>query len=197
MKTLFIVLIIILFSCKDNIVSSETQPDVASKIAVVEAALDAIENEEHGLETVDETNPENGTINSSYIRSTLYHGTLNDNVKIKMYLKESKNPCGGDLTFFTGMYKYENQDQWILLEISTDRQKKNYCMVEDGFSGVLFLEETENSLSGKWVSPDTKKQFKVELNGQLLDTKFAKDDTIVEELDNILFDVLIYEKNDC
>ena len=131
------------------------------------------------------------------LKTVLYQGTLNGTTNISLYIHEQEHPCGGNLTMINAMYKYDNQDRWILLEVTTDKEKKNYCMVEDNFTGVLFLEEKDHFLNGNWISPNTQKQFKVTLKNQLLDTKYADDHTKVEKLDEILFDELIYGKNDC
>lgn len=187
MKNLLIIIALVFFSCKDK----EPQTNIESTAIAMSEIVNNTEN------IISETTSEKSSMNQNYIKSAVYKGTLNNNIKISMYLKEQKNPCGGDLTFFIGMYKYVTQDKWILLDITTDRQKKNYCMVEDGFTGVLFLEDNESSLYGNWISTDTKKQFKVELENQFLDLKYAKDHDIIEQLDEILFDELIYEKNDC
>lgn len=189
MKNVFIITVILLLSCK-HISLEKTNTKAEDAVEVLEAA-------EEIVDVITEINPEEGDVNQSYINSTLYKGTLNGNIKIELYLKESENPCGGDLTFFIGMYKYNTQDKWILLDITTDKHNKNYCMVEYSFSGVLFLEDNEGSLYGNWISADTKKQFKVELENQFLDIKYAKDHTVIEKLDEILFDDLIYGKNDC
>ena len=143
------------------------------------------------------SNIEETILNTGYINSNLYKGVLNETIKITLYITEHENPCGGEATFFNAMYKYDNQDKWILLDITTDRQKKNYCMVENNFTGTLFLNKNKNNFNGYWISPDVTKQYKLELEHQLLDTKFAADDTIIEQLDNILFDDLIFNKNDC
>ena len=126
------------------------------------------------------------------LKSNLYKGTLNGNIKIWLYLNEQEHPCGGEMTVLNAMYKYDNQDKWILLNVTVDKQKKNYCMVEDNFTGALFLEENENYFNGYWISPDTKKQFKVELEKQKPDKT-----STIEQLNEILFDDLLYNKNDC
>lgn len=185
MKNLFIIVIILSLSCKDKIVSNETKiVEIAANVTESPAKIEA-------ASAITET------IKSPYIRSTLYKGTLNNSIKISLYMIEQESPCGGDSTFFTAMYKYNNQDKWILLGVTTNLEKKNFSMVEDGFTGALFLEKTEADFIGFWISPDTKKQFKIVLKNQLLDTKFAKDDTLVNKLDDILFDDLLYNKNDC
>ncbi len=128
---------------------------------------------------------------SEILRTVLYSGTLNGTIAIRLYLNEQEHPCGGDLTILNAMYKYDTQEKWLLLSVTTDRQKEKYCLVEDDFSGVLFLEEKEDSFNGNWVSPDTKKKFQVELK------KVALEKAAIEKLDDILFDDLLYGKNDC
>lgn len=129
--------------------------------------------------------------NSSLAKGSLYQGTLNGNIKIWLYLHEQGSPCGGDATVINAMYKYDNQDKWILLSVATDKQKKNYCMVEDNFTGTLFIEKEGKFFKGYWISPDTEKKFKAELE------KVSLEGLTFEELDEILFDDLIYNKNDC
>jgi hypothetical protein len=122
---------------------------------------------------------------------TLYKGTLSGETKISLYINEQEHPCGGNLTILNAMYKYDHSEKWILLNITTDNQKKNYCMVEDDFTGVLFLEKTGDVLNGNWISPNTKKQYKVELEKVILE------ETKIEQLEEILYDDLLYNKNDC
>jgi len=102
-----------------------------------------------------------------------------------------EHPCGGNLKIINAMYKYDSQKKWLLLSATTDRKKENYCLVEDEFTGVLFLEKKDNSFNGKWLSPNATKQFRVELE------KVEIDETTVEQLNEILFDDLLYNKNDC
>jgi len=121
----------------------------------------------------------------------LYRGTLNGNLKIQLYMNVQEHPCGGNLKIINAMYKYDSQKKWLLLSATTDRKKENYCLVEDEFTGVLFLEKKDNSFNGKWLSPNATKQFRVELE------KVEIDETTVEQLNEILFDDLLYNKNDC
>jgi ATP-dependent protease HslVU (ClpYQ) ATPase subunit len=168
---------------------------VCKEVAEIIKVVKVVEND--NLNSNLEKESSNTSNNIDFLRKSLYKGTLNGTIKILLYITEQQNPCGGNLTILNGMYKYENQEKWILLNITLDKQKKNYCMVEDNFTGVLFLEENNDSFTGSWLSKDTKKQFKVELKDQLLDVKFAKDHTTIEKLDEILFDDLLFNKNDC
>lgn len=191
MKSLFIIIVLVFLSCIDK----ETSPNNEAETAAI-AIAEIVEIENSSSETTFE---ETDTNSEDYqvIRKVLYKGTLNGNIKITLYLNEQEHPCGGNLTILNAMYSYDNQDKWLLLNVTTDKDKKNYCMVEDGFTGVLFLENNEGSFYGNWISPSTRKQYKVELENQFLDLKYAKDHSIIEELDDILFDDLIYGKNDC
>ena len=172
MKNILLVLVVIFFSSKDN---TSTAADMG-----VERITNTLESK-----------PEITIDNSLFMKSALYKGALNGTIKIWLYLNEQEHPCGGDLTILNVMYKYDTQEKWILLNVTTDSQKMKYCMVEDNFSGVLFLEKNDSSLNGKWISPDVTKQFEVVLEKQAIDK------ILIEKLDEILFDDLIYSKNDC
>lgn len=137
------------------------------------------------------TNPKIIKRSSQVINTILYKGTLNTTTVIWLYINEQEQPCGGDRTIINAMYKYENQKKWLLLDVTADQQKKNYCMVEDNFTGVLLLENKGDSFIGNWISPNAKKQFKVELQKVELDIKTN------EKLEETLFDVLIYGRDDC
>ncbi len=175
MNNLFIVTVLLFLSCNDKNTPIKTS-DLIAKMEISSFDLNVVE-------IINE--------NSDSVRRAFYKGTLNGTIKIWLYLNEQEHPCGGNLTILNAMYKYDNQDKWILLDATSDTQKKKYCMVEDGFSGVLFLEEDNNTLNGNWISPDTKKQFKVILE------KLSVEKTPFYELDEILFDDLLYNKNDC
>lgn len=190
MKIQYLLIAVILTSCSQiTKEKADTNPKdtsilisgIASKIEVTtpELKTEAIKN------------------STDFIRRVIYKGTLNETIKISLYLNEQEHPCGGNSTILNAMYKYDNQEKWILLSVSTDQQKKNYCMVEDNFSGVLFLEENAISFNGNWISPDTNKQYKVELENVILKFGSEFDKSIIEKLDEILFDDLIFNKNDC
>jgi hypothetical protein len=138
------------------------------------------------------TNSETIAEKNKNLKSNLYKGKLNGSIKIWLYLNEQEHPCGGEMTVLNAMYKYDNQDKWILLNVTVDKQKKKYCLVEDNFTGAMFLEENGNYFNGHWISPDAKKQFKVILERLKLD-----ETSTIEQLEEILFDDLLYNKNDC
>lgn len=130
-------------------------------------------------------------------RKIILKGTINNTIKITMYLNEQEDPCGGDATIIYAMYKYDTQEEWMLLNVTRNTKKKGYCMVEDNFTGVLFLEEHNNFFAGHWVSPDTKKQYRVLLENICNSSGLECNETVIEKLDEVLFDDLIYNKNDC
>jgi len=185
-----IIIALLFLSCKDKattVINSEPKIEIelASKEKINSVVNTTLET------TIEDNNPNESVNNSDLVRTVLYKGTLDGTTQIQLYINEQGNPCGGNLTTLSAMYKYDNQNNWILLEVTTDEKKEKYCMVEDNFSGVLFLEENENNFNGNWISPDTQKQLKIELK------KINVDNVIIEKLNEILFDDLIYNKYDC
>jgi hypothetical protein len=89
------------------------------------------------------------------------------------------------------MYRYNKSNNWIQLDITQNTKKENqFILVEHGFSGVLMLSKTGNTFTGLWISPDTKKQLKVELKEVPMT---AKDIKKYEET----MDKVNYNNNDC
>lgn len=122
--------------------------------------------------------------------SNLYKGTLDGKTPITIYIKTEENPCTADL-MYTSMYRYNKSKKWIQLDITQNKKKENeFVMVEYGFSGVLILQKTGNSFSGLWISPDTKKQLKVDLKEATMNKK---------ELENYekTMEKVNYENHDC
>lgn len=123
--------------------------------------------------------------------NTVYKGTVN-NRPVILYLKEYPNPCGGETGYlYTGIYQYGTTlgKNWLELSI-TDNGKGNFCMTEFGFTGVLILKKTGNTLQGLWISPDGKAQLKVSLKSQEVSDKYR------EELEERL-EKTHYSNHDC
>lgn len=122
--------------------------------------------------------------------SNLYKGTLDGKTPVTIYIKTEENPCTADL-MYTAMYRYNKSNNWIQLDITQNIKKENqFIMVEHGFTGVLILSKTGNTFTGLWISPDTKKQLKVDLK----EVSITKKD--VENYEKIM-DSVNYNNNDC
>ncbi|MNL70274.1 hypothetical protein D3C87_1952500 [compost metagenome] len=63
-------------------------------------------------------------------------------------------------------------------------------MVEHNFSGVLILQKSGNTFTGLWISPDAKKQLKVEVK----ETPMTK-----KEIENYqqTMERVSFDNNDC
>ncbi|MNR35399.1 hypothetical protein D3C85_1532430 [compost metagenome] len=107
---------------------------------------------------------------------------------MRFYLKQLPNNCGGSDTY-EAMYQYGKGKNWIELLNQTD-EKGNFCFTEIRFTGVLILKKTAKGMSGIWISPDMKRQLKVNLTLQKLSA------TEIEELEKRL-EVTHYENFDC
>ncbi|MET3026248.1 hypothetical protein ABXT06_06200 [Flavobacterium sp. UW10123] len=122
--------------------------------------------------------------------SNLYKGTVDGKTPITVYIKTEDNPCTADL-MFTSMYRYNKSNNWIQLNVTQGKKKENeFVMVEQGFSGVLILQKNGNTFTGLWISPDTKKQLKVDLKEASMTKKESENFEKTMEKVN-------YENNDC
>lgn len=122
--------------------------------------------------------------------SNLYKGTVDGKTPITVYIKTEDNPCTADL-MFTSMYRYNKSKNWIQLNVTQGKKKENeFIMVEHGFSGVLILQKNGNTFTGLWISPDTKKQLKVDLKEATMTKKESENFEKTMEKVN-------YENNDC
>lgn len=127
-------------------------------------------------------------LNAQEIGSEVYTGFMNENIPITLYLQAQANECNGEI-YYVGMYQYDGKSNWLQLNISQNN-KMQFVMVEHKFTGVLLLQKSKNNYTGIWISPDSKKQFKVELNQVAVPTKEMEsfEDT---------FEEVNYENNDC
>jgi len=122
--------------------------------------------------------------------SNLYKGTIDGKTPITVYIKTEDNPCTADL-MYTSMYRQNKSKNWIQLNVTQNRKKENeFVLVEQGFSGVLILQKLGDTFTGLWISPDTKKQLKVDLKEASMTKK---------ELENFekTMEKVNYENNDC
>lgn len=120
--------------------------------------------------------------------SYLYKGKIDGKMPITMYLKSEDNGCTNKLNY-QGMYKYNNVSNWLQLDISQN-EKDQFIFTEYDFTGVLILQKTKDGFKGIWISPDTKKQLKMELKKEILT---EKEKQIYEEK----FEKVNYENYGC
>ena len=128
-----------------------------------------------------------GFATAQEIKRYLYQGTV-DNRAVRFYLKQLPNNCGGS-DIYESMYQYGKGKNWIELLNQTD-EKGNFCFTEIRFTGVLILKKTAKGMTGIWISPDMKRQLKVNLTLQKLSA------TEIEEFEKRL-EVTHYENFDC
>jgi len=124
------------------------------------------------------------------ISQELYEGKIDDKIEISLYLKVAENGC--PTIYSEGIYKYKSNKnkEWILFNITFSESQNQFTMVEHFNTGILLLKRENNQLIGLWISPDGKKQLKVELKKVKINPK------LIETLENAL-DNENYQANDC
>ena len=119
--------------------------------------------------------------------SWLYKGTIDGKMPVTLYLNGS-DPCGGRM-IYGAIYKYDKKSNWLQLDVQAS-ESDDYCMTEQGFTGVLMLHRKGTELRGVWVSPDRKRTLNVVLTLQVLSPEVKKKMEDTREQVN-------YENNDC
>ncbi|MBJ2176455.1 hypothetical protein JBL43_19550 [Aureibaculum sp. A20] len=127
-------------------------------------------------------------LNAQEFKFEEYKGTMNDSVSIVLYLRSTEHECSAEI-MYQGMYKYDGINNWLQVNI-TQNDKKQFVMVDYGFSGVLLLNKTAKGFSGVWISSDAKKKLKIELQkNEITKEETEKYEDIYEEVN--------YSNNDC
>lgn len=128
--------------------------------------------------------------NAQSAKSMLYKGSIDEKIAVTLYVKEEENPCTADL-MYTSMYRYEKSGNWIQLDITQNKKNENqFVLVEHGFSGVMILKKEGTNFNGIWISPDSKKQLKVNLKEVRMNKK--ETESYEDKMEKVN-----YENNDC
>jgi len=130
------------------------------------------------------------TAKAQSTQTFLYKGTIDGKTPVTFYIKTEENPCTADL-MYTAIYRYDKSGSWIQLDITQNKKSENkFVLVEHGFTGVMILKKESNTFSGLWISPDTKKQLKIDVKEVLMTKK---------EIENYekKMEKINYENNDC
>ncbi|MEO8237174.1 MAG: hypothetical protein ABI576_03630 [Flavobacterium sp.] len=105
------------------------------------------------------------------VKNNLYKGTVDGKTPVTFYIKTEENPCTADL-MYTAIYRNDKSGSWIQLDITQNKKSENkFVFVEHGFTGVMVLKKESNTFSGLWISPDTKKQLKIDVKEVLMTKK--------------------------
>lgn len=115
-------------------------------------------------------------------------GLMDGKMKVTMVGTSNVWDCTAE-TYYTVMYKYDNVSNWLLLDVDHDG-KNNFSMVEYGFTGLMILKETPKNFNGIWISPDQKRQLKV--NFEKKKVSEAQQERLIQILED-----LNYSYNDC
>jgi len=127
---------------------------------------------------------------SAQTASNLYKGTVDGKTPITLYIQTSENQCNADLSY-AAMYRYNKSKNWIQIYPTQNKKKENeFVMVEHNFSGVLILQKTGNTFTGLWISPDAKKQLKVDVKETTMTKKEIEN--YEQTMERVSFD-----NNDC
>ena len=120
------------------------------------------------------------------VESAAFKGTIGT-FPITLYFQAQTNECTADTAYY-GMYKYDGKSEWLHLNMDANT-KKQFVLVEHGFTGVLMVTRRGDVLEGTWYSPDRKKTLPVKLRKQgQTPGELKKMEDVFEKLSHDLFD---------
>ncbi|MFC4212960.1 hypothetical protein ACFOWA_17325 [Pedobacter lithocola] len=93
----------------------------------------------------------------------LYKGTINNKIKITLYLQGLNEGTNADQII--GVYKYDTNKDYILLN-GYRNNNGNISFIElpnTNFTGTFLGTLTKNRIVGKWISANQTKQYPFEL----------------------------------
>lgn len=128
------------------------------------------------------------TVKAQEVQPEVYEGKMNGEIPITLYLQSYENGCTTDI-MYDGMYKYNGKSEWLQLKITTN-DNSQFILVEYRFTGVMILKKGDNSFDGIWISPDSKRQLKVNLHK--VENSEEKMNALRDK-----FEEVNYENNDC
>lgn len=119
-----------------------------------------------------------------------YVGTIEGKINISFYLKIEETGCPSIIA--SGIYKYTDNKSanWILLDTTFSEKAQQYTFVEHYNTGIMLLKRNSENLQGLWISPDGKKQLKVNLK------KIKQSKAEIEKMEDEL-EKANYSANDC
>lgn len=119
-----------------------------------------------------------------------YVGTIDGKINISFYLKIEETGCPSIIA--SGIYKYTDNKiaNWILLDTIFSEKAQQYTFVEHYNTGIMLLKRNSENLQGLWISPDGKKQLKVNLK------KIKQSKAEIEKMEDEL-EKANYSANDC
>lgn len=124
------------------------------------------------------------------LKQEKYTGTIDGKINISFYLKIEETGCPSIIA--SGIYKYTDNKttNWILLDTTFSEKAQQYTFVEHYNTGIMLLKRNLETLQGLWISPDGKKQLKVNLK------KIKQSKAEIEKMEDEL-EKANYSANDC
>ncbi|MEG1591913.1 hypothetical protein [Chryseobacterium sp.] len=124
------------------------------------------------------------------LKQEKYTGTIDGKINISFYLKIEETGCPSIIA--SGIYKYTDNKtaNWILLDTTFSEKAQQYTFVEHYNTGIMLLKRNSETLQGLWISPDGKKQLKINLK------KIKQSKAEIEKMEDEL-EKANYSANDC
>ena len=110
----------------------------------------------------DEDDDENTTVQKMVAERKLYTGMFDNEIAVQLYVRSLKGSCKGGICAWEAIYKFGDQDDYILLTVTKTEDGK-WTFTEVPPSGSMDLNLKDGRYTGTWTSADNQTGYEVKL----------------------------------
>lgn len=117
---------------------------------------------EPGAEEEDDEEEDDHAIQKMIVERKYYTGKLDDEIPVQLYIRSLKGTCKDVVCFWEAIYKFGDQDDYVLLKVSRTEEGK-WIFVEDPPAGSMELTLENGVYTGTWIANDNQTGYEVRL----------------------------------
>jgi hypothetical protein len=132
----------------------------------------------------EEADRRKGKKTKEIIERKLYVGTFDKHTNVELYIRGYKGPCPETVCYWDAIYKFEDMDEYIKLEVAK-LPDGTWQFTEEPDIASMELSLDKGRLKGEWMSNKDKTEYTIDLNElkEITSRKlFMLDDVIDNEL---------------
>jgi hypothetical protein len=114
------------------------------------------------LDDEDDNEEDPHAIQKMIVERKYYTGKLDDEIPIQLYIRGLKGTCKETICFWEAIYKFGDQDEYIMLKVSRTEDGK-WLFVEDPPAGSMELTLENGIYTGTWTANDNQTGYEVKL----------------------------------
>lgn len=124
------------------------------------ARLDAIAAARKAQKENEDEEEKSPVVTNEVVERKLYVGTFDKEVGLELYIRSLKGSCPETICGWDALYKFEDQDEWVRLEVTKGKNGKLLFSEDEAEMELTFKNGTA---IGEWTSAKEKTTFEIQL----------------------------------